>query len=692
MKRTYSVSVQEEVVNIFSGPRLDRTKKLIVYGRQSKKFQIVDNKEAYEQQTVRLLEYGTELGWIEDAIILCYENKRQDGKWRNASATLRIDQRPGLSSVVESIKSEEVKTVLTWAVDRLFRDPDMIQPAVFAKICKDHKVIVITIDDYFDFNHPKRDDLTRFLETAKAAADYITKHLKGRMMPARFQVSRRGEYDGRIVPLGFIVLEENNKYQVYEPHAEILRYIFKRFRELDGALNLLWGEIYARGNLFPPYPKGMGIRGARKERFEGPFGITYQGLRDILTNPAYIGWWYFRQKDKAPLIIKNNHSVIVDEKDFWFAFNTLSNTTITGEPNEMRYRFPTRFTRVGTEPSQALLDGIIKSEPHPIYVFQVAQTPESAAYIIRELNDRSMYRYQASIAVKVLDKIFVEKLMYHLRLLQAIEAVADKTHSYKSREESIFAYIKSMQARTNQELVSIDDQVAEVKQQIAQWQRSRRIAQEEGYEEGEREAVRELKNKNAILSQLEEKKGKEVTDEKLRKAASLILNASEQYDGMTYEQKQSLVRHITAHVKLTEITNSWFLLAIEWSPFLGISYKDIAYIWREGFSKNNWTKEEENTLRSFYPHIDADRDTIMKSLPDRGWYAIQRKAQRLGLSKQHPRDNHLYNNTSLPPNLSYSDLRFMEEKGLECTESKLEERVWWRTAPIEKNESSRVAI
>ena len=55
----------------------------------------------------------------------------------------------------------------------------------------------------------------------------------------------------------------------------------------------------------------------------------------------------------------------------------------------MRYRFPPRFTRVDTLPSQALLDGIIKSEPHPIYVFQPAQKPESAAYTIRELNDRS---------------------------------------------------------------------------------------------------------------------------------------------------------------------------------------------------------------------------------------------------------------------------------------------------------------
>jgi DNA invertase Pin-like site-specific DNA recombinase len=158
MTRKYLPLVLEEKVSLFAGPKLETAKKLALYGRQSQKVQITNNREAYEQQTLRLLEYAEDLGWTRDCIILCYENRRKDGKWRNASAMLRIDQRPGLSSIIESIKSGEVKTVLVWAVDRLFRDPDMIQPPVFAKICKDYNVIVLTIDDYFDFNHPKRDD------------------------------------------------------------------------------------------------------------------------------------------------------------------------------------------------------------------------------------------------------------------------------------------------------------------------------------------------------------------------------------------------------------------------------------------------------------------------------------------------------------------------------------------------------
>jgi len=98
-----------------------------------------------------------------------------------------------------------------------------------------------------------------------------------------------------------------------------------------------------------------------KERFEYPFGLTYQGLRDMLTNVAYIGIWYTQPKGKPPILIQGNHPAIVDEEDFWYAFNHLSKMTITGEPIEGNRKYPTRFTRTGTLPASALLDGVVES-------------------------------------------------------------------------------------------------------------------------------------------------------------------------------------------------------------------------------------------------------------------------------------------------------------------------------------------
>ncbi len=647
MTRKYLPLTEEAKVSLFAGPKLETAKKLALYGRQSQKVQIINNREAYEQQTLRLLEYAEELGWMQEYIILCYENKRKDGKWKNASAMLRIDQRPGLSSIVESIKSGEVKTVLVWAVDRLFRDPDMIQPAVFAKICKDHNVIVLTIDDYFNFNHPKRDDLTRFLELAKAAADYITKHVKGRMHPARNQVSKRGEHDGRAVATGFILRQGNKKYEVYVPHADIVNaQLFKRFRELDGQFNLLWREIGTRRDLFPPYPKDMDIIGVNnKERFERPFGVTYQGLKDMLTNVAYIGIWYSQPKGKPTILIYHNHPAIVDEEDFWYAFNRLSKTTVTGEPLHQD-RHPTRFTRAGTIPSKALLDGIVQS-PIPgyhVYVFQLAHTPDAAEYTITGQDQKEVKRYRASIKVRTLDAVFVSKLKYRLRLFQALDAVRDKTQSQKAREASMYEYLKTVQKLTNQTYVSVDEQIAEAKSQIAKWERSKRISEEEDYEEGIREAVRELKSKRAILHALEEKKAHEATEEDLQAAASLILSASDEYDAMRFDKKQKLVRHVTTKVLLTEVADNFLKLEISWSPFMGTDVIDIAFIWRQGRTRATWTTQNEELLREVYP---SDHDTILKAFPNRTWESIKTRAYRIGVNRSYQ-----FNNSALPPNLS----------------------------------------
>src|SRR2546425_35843 len=151
--RTYE-QVTEQTYSPFGMPKLPTGFKLALYTRQSQKDAPIKHRESYELQTVRLVEYAKELGWSEEDIIVFIENKRKDGKWRKASGTLRIDQRQGLQSIVGLIEAGEVKAVMVWAIDRLFRHEDMIEPAVFVKICEVHHCIILTVDDFFDFNNP----------------------------------------------------------------------------------------------------------------------------------------------------------------------------------------------------------------------------------------------------------------------------------------------------------------------------------------------------------------------------------------------------------------------------------------------------------------------------------------------------------------------------------------------------------
>ena len=65
-----------------------------IYARQSTKGQFVNNTESAEAQTIDLINLAKRLGWQEDEhIVLFIENTSRDGKIRNASGRLRIDQR-----------------------------------------------------------------------------------------------------------------------------------------------------------------------------------------------------------------------------------------------------------------------------------------------------------------------------------------------------------------------------------------------------------------------------------------------------------------------------------------------------------------------------------------------------------------------------------------------------------------------
>src|SRR5258707_15585482 len=105
------------------------------------------------------------------------------------------------------------------------------------------------------------------------------------MIPAKYQVARRGDYDGRTIPIGLIILEGEKKPHEYAAQAEVVRKrIFKRFRELGGQFNLLWRELATVRDLFPPYPAdAIGVKPWMKE---GPFGISRPGLEEMLTNIA----------------------------------------------------------------------------------------------------------------------------------------------------------------------------------------------------------------------------------------------------------------------------------------------------------------------------------------------------------------------------------------------------------------------
>src|SRR5260221_1670263 len=109
MRRYHKHEQPEEQYNPWENPTIPKDAKAGVYGRQSTINQVKNNIGAGDMQIEALVTLAMRMGVGEDDIILYIENKRDDGTIKSASGRLRIDQREGLSALVERIESDEIK-------------------------------------------------------------------------------------------------------------------------------------------------------------------------------------------------------------------------------------------------------------------------------------------------------------------------------------------------------------------------------------------------------------------------------------------------------------------------------------------------------------------------------------------------------------------------------------------------------
>ena len=86
------------------------------------------------------------------------------------------------------------------------------------------------------------------IDKFKEAATFIDEVIHGKLLPAKMQaIEESHSYGGHAVPMGYYVvadeLDERKSYAVYEPHAVIIRWLFRRYREVNGNLGKLGREV-----------------------------------------------------------------------------------------------------------------------------------------------------------------------------------------------------------------------------------------------------------------------------------------------------------------------------------------------------------------------------------------------------------------------------------------------------------------
>jgi DNA invertase Pin-like site-specific DNA recombinase len=108
------------------------------YARQSKMAMVRSHRVSHELQSKNFIEYAMQLGWQRELIEI-YDDTVP-------TAVLGIKARERLLDLYEDIKSDHIKTVLIYMVDRLFRDEFLTEATRLGKTCSQNRAMLFILN------------------------------------------------------------------------------------------------------------------------------------------------------------------------------------------------------------------------------------------------------------------------------------------------------------------------------------------------------------------------------------------------------------------------------------------------------------------------------------------------------------------------------------------------------------------
>lgn len=651
------------------------------YIRQSSTKQVKENIESADMQLSGAQRYAVSQGLDADKIVVAYEG---EGK-RGVSGTLRIEQRDRLRDTFAGIKAGIVKVVWAYSVSRLFRDKYGVQVATFIEACAEKGVkVVIQNAKVFDFTNSYDIMLFQFLANVAARENEERSKL---LHEANAQKAMRGEYHGRTLQVGYIVDRSKasltyGRYIPYEPHAKVSAWLYRRFRELGGRFNLLATELGKMPVLFPPFESWVDPRDVHQLRLKkvcklhrkscdckqedcilAGYHVTKTALFRLLTAPEYAGYWRFRGElltdaEGQPL---KNHEAIVPLDDWLYAFNRLSFTTLTGEDNPERGSTRTWTTSKKAEPA-TLLEGLLVSPLGSVH-------SSAGLYRVMEKQDDKLH-YTNTLVVPTL---WIDTL-FHIRL--DVWLLENTMRSHTFLEE----HLKSVKANNAKALASVDEQIKNYRQSIANrdayieavgasLNKESALRLNAAMEEDQGQLTALLAKKNAA--------NKEVTGimELVERLKRLTGVGESGLEGT--EDSRRFIRLACERIELDEYSGHILTLTVRWrAPF---SQTDTCYIYRTDAGRQHWSNADKQVLRNLYP--EADRLDILKALPKRSWQSMKERASELGIERR----THANTSGSHNSNMSWLDLRLMQAHGHQFSPvlDKQPFMAWWDIGTLE---------
>jgi len=661
---------QETTPSFTNGLQYDVKRVIALYGRHSRKEQ--NGNVATTQQTVGLEREALKMGFSPVLYRTFYEDLKGVSAYK-----VPMDERKSYSDLYNAIVRGEIGTVLCYLVDRLFRTKNGEEWELFINACAKNNVKVITAAHpmrIYDLSLSK--DADDFRQKCINARTYIEEHVIGRMNAARDELGKMGVWAGQGVPIGFYIdFDETSstykQYLVYEPHAEIVRALFARFRELNGVFSKLMREVEAKQPLFPLFEGVSKLPNTRLSMTERGYTIGHAGLLSILTNPMYIGIYTYQDET-----IEDNHPVIVNHEDFFYAFIRLSRYDMQGNEKETA-----RTRSQGYGSGEALLRGKLTSD---VFTDSYVHFPRGIYVFEQKVRGYSMQGLR--VPIETLDSVVSTRLvamLQHWKNGQDVPAGLSLQELSKLPQDEDTAYIKYAKFPSEDDVytllrdfvpggttdpysmfetvnnapetvtASIDDQLPALKARIAKLRRNLDL---DADEETLATWASELKQKVNDLARLEAKQKAIAESQSSQEEATTLMKCiPDEWEQMKFERKIRAIELFVEHVEVDEESMHFLRVSLAWK--LPIEHRETLYIYRRSGTSYEWTQAEEALIREYYPTASV-RDMLVL-LPRRTWSTIKTQGISMGVRRRcgTPCD--------VSKTLSYEDMQFMRLHGID---------------------------
>jgi hypothetical protein len=531
----------------------------------------------------------------------------------------------------------------------------------------------------------------------KEAGEFIKRHVKGWMIPAKFRAAwYKGEYAGwGDLPPGFIVdYDEDSKTFKkpipYWPHIEKINEHFTLFVEVGCDIGLMYERLRRSPIIFPEFEEWVDPRNVRKCKMSKYPGDGYyikgkSSIINMLTNPFYDGYRVInnviRRNAKGEKI--RDHDGVIDHEIFSLCYYSLAKTDLDGNPIEGRGQ--KRYYQKNSDAHFGLLKFRVISNQgrvrtHPLSIFK-GKTDEGAYFIEQLEHEVGLEHYItiAAIACCEIDSLVVHRLMTHVQTIsknqediQAYEENAEKLRVDRQKKikqiQTSIQDIHKEQAGLTRSLGKLEVEIAELEEKREpDTQDLEKLANKKRRKELIEEQIDTLERERRNLIEAKaEIEGEAASD--LGSLDDQMRNLETEWKERDFEKRRSLLNFLIREVVIDMVSTHWVRVQVLW---LHEEWgREEIYYQREIGCRKDWTEEEEAILRAHYATMH--REPLQELLPDRTWESIRYYGgvtlgivrDRTDAGRPGRRAEHIYPDR----NTSYSDLQFMREKGISFSE------------------------